>query len=112
MHVAVAVHVGAGIEQDADAVELTLRRCEVERVGIVAFIAGVRIGAVLEQNTKRVGVRHGKMKTGLPRSDPFARQRGFAGEKRPQRADAASATGLHERGHVRRPPPIDLGCQR
>ena len=114
VHIPGAVNVGAGIEQNADALEVAIRRGEMQRAGVVTGIASVGIRAVLEQqpHRRRDGARPGAARC-CPQRRARERDRGSALQA--ARASASTSPAAHARMNsrdVRRPPAIDLRLQR
>jgi len=64
VQVSSAVHIGTGVEENPDALEISLRRGEMQRAGVVANVANVRIGAVLEEQPQRLGMANRQVQPG------------------------------------------------
>jgi hypothetical protein len=58
------VHVATGIEQGLHRLEVSVRGGEMQRGGIVAAVARIRIGSVLEQQAHGICVLDGRVESG------------------------------------------------
>jgi hypothetical protein len=96
VQVADAVHVRAGVEQRSHRVERGTPRREVQREGVVADVAGVWIGAVLEQEPQGVGVAYREVKPGRAVAIALAHQAGLAAQEAAERANVAGAASGEE----------------
>jgi hypothetical protein len=92
------VDVGAGVEEHPHALEVPVRRGEVQRARVVADVAQIGIGAVLEQQPQRVRIADRLMQAGRAAGETFARETRIAREQIAQCIDVAVLARAQEFG--------------
>jgi hypothetical protein len=108
------VRVATGIQEHARRLHVRPRRRPVQRTGVVAGFAGVRIGAVLEEHSRRAW--SSGFGSGMQAGPPAVRrariagasQSALTGEDRADSIDVASHTGVEEAGEGVHLTPLDL----
>src|SRR5688500_4733246 len=79
------VNVSAGIEENADALELSMRRSEMEWGRVVAAVADVRVRSMFDQQAHRVGMAHGRMQPSGASCEALASKTRVSLQQRAQR---------------------------
>ena len=105
------VHVGAGVEQQADALERAAGGGKVERRRVVIAVAGVGIRAVLEQHPERVGLLRRQVQARAAARHRLPGELGIDPEELSQSIRVSGRARPYECRDGRRLAAVDLGLQ-
>jgi hypothetical protein len=94
VHIAAAVNVGTGVEQHSNAFEVTTTSREMQRRRVIADVAQVRIGAMIDQQLQDCRMTNGLMQAGAPISRSLANEARIRVEQRAKCIEVATRAGL------------------
>ena len=113
VHVAGAVHVRAGIEENPDALETPVRRRKMQRRSRCRRRRAAFGSAPCSINSaERVRVADGQMQPAGAAGDALANEAGLVLQQFAQRVDVSGRARPKELRDIRRSPAIDFGLQR